>query len=407
LTLLGPRANNDRGFFLGPQLTYLLIPFYLATNLHPSALIYFVIVYCILFFFVALISINKLFNLKTALLFLIFWSLNILLIDADIGPFWPIFIPLGVITTWYCLYQVYIDPNKNLLWLALGLILGFFFNMHFQFLFLFLFTVFFLFLTRKKIKISFVKLIYIVCGIIVMFIPLILFDLRHNFFNLSLLIRFFTEKDPNVGLWAGAWIPVFSNVVFPFLFTKSDLITGILFYLVITLIMILQIRRKQGFQSYLYYSSLLLWISFPIFFSLYGKRPSEYYFAFLNPFIIVSIVDFLLSQKFYVPLTIYLSLFTIFNFTMLYPKFFHYGLNFYEKDRAVKQISQKLQSNKCDIAFNVPIGREVGYKYLFEYYNINTIGDWKTCVIDINIPPKKGDVIFDYIGVAFPKNLLK
>ena len=38
-TLLGPRANNDRGFFLGPYFTYLLVPFYMFRNLHPIALI--------------------------------------------------------------------------------------------------------------------------------------------------------------------------------------------------------------------------------------------------------------------------------------------------------------------------------------------------------------------------------
>ena len=38
LTLLGPRANNDLGFFLAPYLTYLLLPLYVVTGLYPSAL---------------------------------------------------------------------------------------------------------------------------------------------------------------------------------------------------------------------------------------------------------------------------------------------------------------------------------------------------------------------------------
>ena len=49
-TLLGPRVTDDKGFFLAPYFTYLLLPFYLTTNLHPSALVPFLYVVNTIFF---------------------------------------------------------------------------------------------------------------------------------------------------------------------------------------------------------------------------------------------------------------------------------------------------------------------------------------------------------------------
>jgi len=43
LTLLGPRVLGPDKFFLAPYFYYLLTPFYLLTNLHPRAIIYFLL----------------------------------------------------------------------------------------------------------------------------------------------------------------------------------------------------------------------------------------------------------------------------------------------------------------------------------------------------------------------------
>ena len=105
LTLIGPRANNDLGFFLGPYFTYLMLPFYLLTNLHPNGSIYFLVAYNLVFYWLSFVVIKKLFNVKTALLFLILWTVNNLLTAYDIIPWWPVLIPLGVILTWKFLLE--------------------------------------------------------------------------------------------------------------------------------------------------------------------------------------------------------------------------------------------------------------------------------------------------------------
>ncbi len=77
LTLIGPRANNDKGFFLAPYFTYLMVPFYLITNLHPNGSIYFLIAYNLLFYGLSFFVVKKIFNLPSAILFLFFWTINV------------------------------------------------------------------------------------------------------------------------------------------------------------------------------------------------------------------------------------------------------------------------------------------------------------------------------------------
>jgi len=406
LTLLGPRANNDKGFFLGPQFTYLLLPFFLITKMNPSAFYYFLILYNVLFFFGVFFILKKMFGILKAAVFLIFWSLNPILIENDVAPFWPIFIPFGVLLVWFILYRLEKKNCPKFEWLLLGLVLGFFFNMHFQFIFIFIFTLIFLFISRKKIRFSFINILFFLIGVLIMFSPLIVFDMRHHYFNANLFFHFFTDKDPNNLRNFFAWIPVFSNIASPFLFLKGDFLPAILFYGIVLSIIIFQITKSKNYYRSLYISSLILWIVFPIFFSIYGKRPSEYYFNFIYPFIILSLTDFFISRKLFSFLTCIMILFFVGNFSRINTTMNIFGVSFDEKNRVVKRIKLVLGDRKCDIAFNMPRSREVGYTYLFEYYGIRTIGDWKSCVININLPPRKGDEVFKLLGVTFPKELL-
>jgi len=190
-TLIGPRANNDRGFFLAPYFTYIFLPFYLLTNLHPSGSIIFIVFYNCFFFFVSFFIIKKLFGSTQAFLFLGLWACNGLLVGYDIIPWWPILIPLGVVITWYWLDKIK-GENITIDWLFLGITLGFFINMHFQFIFIVFFSLIYLVVSQLQKKIlSLKRIIFLFLGFLIMFTPLFLFDLRHNFLNIKLFFNFF------------------------------------------------------------------------------------------------------------------------------------------------------------------------------------------------------------------------
>lgn len=407
LTLLGPQANNDRGFFLGPYFTYLLVPFFLASSMHPSALMWVIIVYNTLFFLVAWYVLKKVFNSLIAVAFLFLWSANPILIEYDMNPWWPLLIPLGIMLYWLFLYRL--DKKITVLNLfGLGVILGLLVNLHFQIFFLILFTcLFFLIHPPLRKRISPRLILTILIGIAVCMLPLALFDLRHDFLNTKLFINFFHSGDvgdKNSGLFF--WVPVFTNFVFPFLHTRS-IIVGVIFYGVIESIVYWLCMKKKGFFGSFYKSFFLVWIIFPFLFSFYGKRPSEYYFLFLYPFILVALIDFFLIEKKRFFLILFLTVFLFINIHEISIVMTPTQSNFYYKElmiKKLKEITTRINKN-YGLSFDVPLGRDVGYRYLMDYYNIQPSNNPSDPLIEIRIPPKDDDIRIGEQGIKIPKEL--
>ena len=403
-TLIGPRVISESGFFLGPYFIYLLTPFYLLTNLHPQGLIYFINFYNIIFFALSYLILKKIYGLHQFLIFLFLWTVNFLLIEYDIIPWNPVFIPLGVVVTWLILYRIF-KNNAVKDWLFLGLVLGFFVNMHFQFIFMILFSAFFLILYQiKKKAFDFKKIVVAKLSFLAMFIPLLIFDLRHNFLNTHALINFFfsqgvrADHDPNV------WFTVFTYFLQPLIYLTSELLVKLL-YFVLLLIIFYLCKKKEKFHKLFYYSTLFLWLVFPLFFILYGKRPSEYYFVFLYPFIFISFIDFIFTfKKNYVAyfLILLLSICSIQN-SLSHLKTNIFSL--YYKDLAIKELKKLTENKKFNISFDTSLGANSGYRYLIDYYQIKQTGNWSDPLVQIRIPPKEGDIHIQEIGIKIPQEL--
>lgn len=410
-TLLGPRVNNDLGFFLAPYFTYLLIPFYLITNLHPNALIIFIIFFNLIFFLISYLVLQKIFDFKKAIIFLSFWSTNYLLADYDTVPWWPVTIPLGVIIIWYLLHQIYHQKKNIINWFFLGIFLGFFTNMHFQFVFIVLFSLIFLFLIESKNKkIRTKKWLLFAFAFLLMFLPLLIFDLRHNFLNLKLFVNFFfskraliNKKDVNI------WWSVFGNALNPILnyenIFKNQLPIKIFYFLIIGGIIYL-IKFGKNYQKLFYQATFFLWLIFPLAFIFYGQRPSEYYFVFLYPFIYISLIDlFITTKKQFV--LILIMIFLLFLTKEKIKKNFnnnYFGL--YYKNLAVKKLKKLTIKKKFNISYDTELGRNYGFNYLLDYYQIKQSGNFKDPLIEIRIPPKENDIkINQMIGLKIPKEL--
>jgi len=370
LTLIGPRANNDKGFFLGPYFTYLMIPFYLLTNLHPNGSLYFLIVYNLVFYFLSFFIIKKFFGSKPALLFLFIWTINNLLAGYDVIPWWPVLIPLGVILVWKFLFQ------RN--WLFLGLTLGFFTNIHFQFIFLFFFSVVFILLaSNKKQELRWKQIALTVTGFLITLLPLIFFDLRHNFLNLKLLINFFTPGKGQIASDYFAWTPVFTNFLQPLIYLKSEVLMTIFFLIFAVVAFHLYKKSKKELKTF-YLSMLILWLITPLFFAFYGKRPSEYYYVFLYPFITITMVNFLLSFKNKNLerglIILVLGYLMIANWPLLKNNLGNNDYGLANKNQVIQEIKKNTTAEKISIIYNVPLGRDNGFKYLIEYYGMKDEG---------------------------------
>lgn len=406
--LIGPRANNDRGFFLGPYFIYILIPFYLLKNLHPSALIDFIFTYNLLFFISSFLVISKLFSKKHALIFLLLWSINSLVAQYDVIPWNPLLIPLGVLLVWLILEKVYRkDDYKN--FVLLGLILGFFSNLHFQFIFLILFSGVFLLLSYKKINLFKLKNLFaFASSFLIIFLPLLVFDIRHNFLNTRLFFAFFTEDNPALVNDRNVWVVVFSNFLKPFIY-KENLDLMWLFMFVIAGMVVYLIRNKNTFTRNFYISFLTIFLFTPLIFYFYGTRSSEYYFFYLIPFVLITIADFFFTLKKQYLIILLVFFMMAINNVVLKRILKPIPIGLFHKDKAVKTLKNNIDFNKkFNVTIDAPLGFHNGYKYLLDWYKIPQSGNFEDPLIQIKLPPENVDIrINDGIGLIIPKEVRK
>ncbi len=406
--LIGPRVVSETGFFLGPYFYYILFPFVVLSKLHPMGLAYFVILVSIIFFTFGFFVIKQIFSLKTAVLFMFLWATNYLLIGYDKNPWNPIFIPLGTITVIYLLRQI-TKSNQSRDWFLLGISLGLFFNMHFQFVFLVVFSSFLLLLQFKfDIYKEWRKIFIMISSFIFVFIPLFVFDLKHDFLNLKLFFNFFTS---NQGMRVDhfTWFKVFGNFIKP-ITVASDNMTALIVYLVLTFSSLAISLHRKNFHKIFYFSVFLLFVFvFLVFSFIYRQRPSEYYFLFLYPFIYLLLLELFISLKKQY-LLIFITLITIWlNKVSLEDSLAYASFTLNKKEKAVQEIKKRVDpERKFNISLDTPLGENSGYKYLIEYYNIKQSGDWTDPLIQIHIPPQKGNIrIGDKIGIEIPPELRK
>ncbi|HLC94195.1 MAG TPA: glycosyltransferase family 39 protein [Patescibacteria group bacterium] len=400
--LIGTRITSDAGFFLGPYLYYVSTPFYLLTHLHPRALILFVISVQIIFFLISFLVLKKIHSLHVSLLFLFLWSTNSLTVIYDITPWGPLLIPLGVIIVWYLLYKFF-ETNRSIYVIFLGVALGFFVNIHFQFILMPFFTLVFLLASPHRGRFLRSKKIFLlVFSFLAMFVPLILFDLRHDFLNSKLFMSFLQHGGvESYGRYAFAWLPVFANFMQPFVGINNVFIS-MLFYLLILVVLFFLFRRKRDFHKTFYFSTFVLWIVFVAVFLLYAQRGSEYYFYFLSPFIYFTLSDLLLELKKPLTLGLVILFFLFINGERLYANLKDNEFGLYFKDQIAQEIKKYTKSKTVNISYTVPLGLNHGYQYLFDYYQIKQSDNPSIRLIQIKIPAEGVSLKRGAIGVILP-----
>ena len=185
LTLIGPstsiKSTISREFYQGPATYYLLlVPIALGGN--PIVASYFLIFINLLALIVIYTVIKKKFGFKTAFWASLFFSTYPLLVTYTRFVWNPNFIPLFSAAVLGFLLNIN-RKRKSLFYLLLGLILGICLQFHYQSFLLILLS--FIWLTLRKAKITNFFIVFL--GIIAGFFPLLIFELRHNFYNLNTL----------------------------------------------------------------------------------------------------------------------------------------------------------------------------------------------------------------------------
>jgi 4-amino-4-deoxy-L-arabinose transferase-like glycosyltransferase len=390
-SLIGPRVLGPKGFFLGPYFYYLLAPFYFLTGGHPQAIVYFLIVLNLVFFLVAYLIVKKIWGEKTALIFLFLWSICPATIETTAWN--PALIPLMIILIWYALLK------KSYFWLGLSLSLAI--NFHFQAVFLAPFVLLFLFWQKE---LSGKNLGKVALGFFLPFTPLLLFDLKHNFLNLKLLAQFIKGRGEGGDFLA--WLPVVKNFLTGFWGQKE-------IWLSLTIILILLNfwlikKRKNSFDKNFLKSLFCLYPIVLLGFSLYGQRPSEYYFNFLLPFFILVLALFINSFG-KLKRLFFLLLFVLLWLPKTMEKIAPISVSLAAKDRAIAYLAEENGETPAEVRYQAPLGEEAGFSYLLDYYGLVKATEGERKIWLISIPPAEESQAFGGVGVELigeEKNLL-
>lgn len=365
-TLLGIEASVG-GLYVGPLYTYASSLIYAVSGGNPISVFLASILIGALQAPITYLLFAKLHNKKTA----IFAGLFVLFSYALwLKAFAPSVIGLTYISGlifFYLLAKLSKNP-KTIIYL--GIICGLALHLHIS-LFLFIpSTIVYLILKRPKIPTRY--LILAVITIIIFASPLILFELRHNFFLTKNLVDFFAKGTATGHKnYITNLIGVNNSLlnVYAFFLDPQGVIGKMLVLLTIPYF-IIKVKKNQAFQT----AGLIIALSI-IIFSLYFGSFSDYYFYFLiAPFLFVfaslcaSIYDVIRIRYFFL-IAIALIIFT--NVTHIQKSVNPY--NYFIKQKAVSYLKNQVRDKKVKVYFDTELGLSVGFNYLLRYHHLNLV----------------------------------
>jgi len=187
ITLVGLETSiktaSGRGFFQGPWVYYLPLPALLISNWHPLSPSYLIILFNLAGLIFLFKGLKNKFNLPTAFFSGFLFTIMPRMVKFSQFIWNPNFLPFTSCLLIYLLLKISKKSSKILFFLT-GLTLGFGLGHHYQFILIIIFS--FLWMLYKKF--SFKSFLITFSGIIIAFSPLIIFELRHNFYNLKTIL---------------------------------------------------------------------------------------------------------------------------------------------------------------------------------------------------------------------------
>jgi len=184
--------------YLGPFYYYLMAPFLALFQLQPVGLAFGSAIISILGLIVTYYLINKTINKNVAIWFLLLATFSQVNIQAARFSWNPNPLPIFSFITIYFLYQ-WVKTGRFIFAFLFGALFACLFQLHHLsalMIFTFIPILVFQFFTGKNRISSFISWIYSFLGFVLISLPLIIFDFRHNLLNLNNLIKLFIQENP-------------------------------------------------------------------------------------------------------------------------------------------------------------------------------------------------------------------
>lgn len=277
------------GYYLGPGIVYVTALLLWLSKGDPVVLGYFASLIGSLTALSLYYISTKLFNRKVAVISVIIYGFSTFIIGYD-RKYWPIAIPLIALWIFYALVQ----SQKNSRWLIVSVMLiALSYHIHMSLLLFWPFIIWSFFKLFKKIHSS--TWIMSIGGYLIITLPLLFFDLVHNFDNMLMPIRFiknFGHSTAGFHTHFGYLLTIVNNIWFANYQKLSFLPLLLTLFTLLTAFHLLSGKKK--------YPQLLLIFIIAIFFILFGLYPGllqEYYAVLLFPFIAIAISLFLADMR--------------------------------------------------------------------------------------------------------------
>lgn len=278
LTLLGP-ITSVGGFFNGPIVYYLMFPFYFIFKGEPIAGTVFQTFLQIITIPLIFILGKKLKNETVGLIASFLFAISPLMIDYSRAGFNAH--PAILFSTLIIYVFLSLINNFSVVkGIVLGILIGFILQMHYLSISIALFIFFYpIMLDRKLLKIKYYLTIFL--GIIVGLSPFLLFEIRHQFLNLNLLIKYILSNKPI------SWSISHSFNIWPV--TISELLFGNYLISIAIIFFIVRTIVKEVKEKNIQIKPYLLLFLCVFFINLIYGRPLEkhYIIVFHTPLVLL------------------------------------------------------------------------------------------------------------------------
>lgn len=383
LTLIGP-VTSIGNMYLGPLYYYLMLPFYFIFQSPVGSSVgvaLFSVMTVVLLWYVG----KTWFDEKTGLIAALFYAISPVVLyysrsswNPNVMPFFALICMIGIREVWI---------SHKYYWLIIvGISISFAIQSHYLGLLLIPTLLLFWCLTLfsiKRSKVSFKEFFLntffaVFAFFFLTILPLVWFDLRHNFINFQSFQKFFSDRQGTVNfkiykaipnLW-----PLWDNAVNRLLAGQNFLLGR---FLAIGFIVWLIIKGKTFFLKKEFFLCFV-WLFFGFMgLGLYKQHIYDHYFGFLFPVIFLLLGYFLsslLNSGFkgkLVSLVIMIFL-LIFNFQanpLLSPPNFQ----FKRVQEVDKSIISEAKGNPFNFALIAKQNYDAGYTYFFDYWKSNFV----------------------------------
>lgn len=355
--LIGPRVANANGFFVGPYHYYFLWPFYTATKGDPIAGAIAVIVVSIITSITGYLVTEKLYGKKAGLTAGIIWATTTNIVSWNV--MYTTF--FGIMGYFLCL-KVMDSKPKFFPWLML--IYGLATTSHLVPISMGLSVVVAWFLADKKPKIR--QLFFGIGLFILPFLPIIIFDLRHDFLNFKKIgeFLFFNKNNGEINPWwlflRSFWRGLNLNIFSWDIYSQKILIFFCnLLVLAIVALEVWQLKIKQKILT-------VVWILTPlIILGFYRGNIPEYYYGLALSILPIFLGKIISKLKM---TTIILVLLVLIGVRFLKIAKNTPFVSLSDKRKMVEYMVNQKNDEFFNISYDLGSGMDTGYNYLFRFY---------------------------------------